>query len=292
MNRTALYLFIFICWLGSSSNPVSAQRILLEGGVTYTPDFKSSYVESGSYLSYVPLWKFVGQNTVQFETAYRNLYHQTLSSKLGFQMNALLQIPIKSRFELRMGLGLSYQEFRLEKEIVDQDVRLIGTDTLEGEVNIIPQGLCTQYTNNIDDLGEQDPSLNYQLLKLHIPLQLVYRTSNGLSFGATMQASLPLISNVEQQTLQQTQSFENDQVICTYFLDNNSVDGKVNLRDFQWNVGGLITYDLSQRLALGFNIEASLTNVFNDRSTNSDFQHFGAVYKPINFRLTGVYYLN
>lgn len=292
MNRLSSYVFILICWIGFSSNSLFAQQIVLEGGLTYTPDFKSSYIESGSYYSYVPLWKFVGQNTIQFETAYRNLYHQTLNSQVGFQMNAFFRVPVKKRFELRTGLGFSYQGFRLESEIVDQDVRLIGTDTLEGEVNIIPQGLCTQYTNNIEDLGEQDPSLNYQVLRLHVPIQLVYRSSKGLSLGATMQAVVPVLSNIEQQTLQQNQSFEDGQVICTYLLDNNSTNGNANLQSFQWMVGGNIAKNLSQKFAIGINIEATLSNVFNTQSSNTDFQHFGFIYKPINFRLTGTYLLN
>jgi hypothetical protein len=167
----------------------------------------------------------------------------------------------------------------------------VDQDSLGELINIIPQGLCTQYTNGVADLGEFDESLRYNMFNLSLPLQVI-RRGERLTYGLSLRATVPMTSRIRQFQLGQDQVFESDQIICTYYLEENSVHGRINLQDFQWSLGALVNYHLGERFAVGLSVERWMSNLFNAQSTNPEFRHFGFSFQPIRVQMVGTYYLN
>ena len=264
-----------------SPAPLQAQEISIEAHSVWSPTSLENYIESGSTVSYLTFGRFEwGFKTAKYDISYRRLFRQALKSGPRFGLNANAKFDLFNRVSVKTGLGITYQEYRLEQNLLDSDALLLSVDTIIGDVvNVVENQLCNEYTNMAPRLGAEARAQKYQVFSVNIPLLIQYELMERWNIAAGFRASAPIVANRNVSEVGIERDFSTDQVVCTYFVEETDVDDLQHFNDLQLSSVVQLTYQI-RAFDISLLIEKQLNNTFTTEN-GPEVPHTGFSYQPI-----------
>ena len=281
------YPYLLFTLLTLLTLPLSAQKLSLDAQINYTPVYQANYVASGISVSYISFGRIERRiRTAQFNVGFRNLIRQRLVSQPGIGLNMNVDFAISERLHFQTGLGLEYQSFRLEQNIIDSDARILSIDTLDVEFVDQVSGLCNEYTNSPPNFGEEDLTQNYRNLSVNMPAFLTYQLKNKWQLVAGVRASVPVYNTLQrEQTILEQDWQREDYLVCTYVVDDNRNNAD-NLSNLQLSGLARIQYQVTPQWGLGLSAEQFFSNVFeNAAGTEERVPHNDFEFRPLRIGL-------
>jgi len=259
------FKYLFLVFFSLSSILVQAQSGQLEFGakVIYIPAHSDIYIYEDQRYNRTPINDSIFIQSFGINNSSNN---SVFTSKVSAGFSLMSVYPISKKFSLRYGIEGQYLEYNRSNELIESSFTEIRSDTVSLTTSSsLTVSSCTSYTNSSLDfaIGFSDEIFD-KIVFLSVPVILEYELlPNIVDIGLGGNLRTHLYSQIGANIVTIEREFIDDEIICTYVVDEHRRTTGAGLNKLQLDIRAAISFHLLPSALVRFEVLKPMSNFYH-----------------------------